>query len=400
MPRPLSIAVGVLMILAMAGISGWGLFRILKRCEDPARVVFKLVLSLLLFGGIIVFALKVGSDNAGSFTVPVLCVVFGIVMSILWARHWGAALASPFTAMFDGGDVPPDPQPLYSAAIAKRKRGKYAEAIADIRKQLETFPTDFTGQLMLAEIQAEDLKDLSSAEVAIQRICNQEGHPPARIASALARLADWHMKYRQDPDSARLCLEEIQARFPSTEFSHMAAQRLSHLSTREQLIGAGQPHTIAISQSVTDAGLYPERLKAAQAENPAAIAEGHIRHLEEHPLDCEVREKLALIYANHYSRADMAIEQLQQIISQPGIPTREICRLYSVMADVHMKVNGDVENARKALKELIDRFPNSAAAEMSRQRLGTLKLELRSRQQNGDVKMGTYEQDLGLKRKL
>ena len=39
MPRPLSIAVGLLLMLALAGVIGWWLVRCLKRSDDPARPV-------------------------------------------------------------------------------------------------------------------------------------------------------------------------------------------------------------------------------------------------------------------------------------------------------------------------------------------------------------------------
>jgi len=96
-----------------------------------------------------------------------------------------------------------------------------------------------------------------------------------------------------------------------------------------------------------------------------------------------------------------AIRELEQIIAQPGVPVRQICRIYSTIADVHMKVSGDHEAAKKVLEEMIERFPTTAAADMARQRLGTLKLELRGRKDApSSVQMGNYDQDIGLKRKL
>jgi len=36
--------------------------------------------------------------------------------------------------------------------------------------------------------------------------------------------------------------------------------------------------------------------------DPAALAAGYVQQLTKHPLDNEVREKLALLYAEHYQR--------------------------------------------------------------------------------------------------
>jgi len=73
---------------------------------------------------------------------------------------------------------------MYSIAQAKRNRGHYTEAVAEIRKQLAKFPGDFDGQLMLAAIEAENLNDLEGAAITIQRLCLQPGHGPRNIALA------------------------------------------------------------------------------------------------------------------------------------------------------------------------------------------------------------------------
>ena len=154
-------------------------------------------------------------------------------MSIIWAPHLGAWLANPLTAMFDGGTTEVEPQPLYSAAIAKRKAGKYREAIYDIQKELERFPTDFTGQMLLAEIQVENLNDVQGAQNTVTKICQQNVHPPNSLAYALNTLADWQLKYLQDPETARQTLERIGQLLPQTEYANLAAQRIAHLGGAE-----------------------------------------------------------------------------------------------------------------------------------------------------------------------
>src|SRR5207249_7401113 len=106
--------------------------------------------------------------------------------------------------------------------------------IAEIRKQLKRFPNDFHGQMMLAEIQAQDLNDLPGAELTIRRICDQSGHAPRNIMHAFTTLADWHLKYNLDPDAARLDLQQVVDRFPDTDLALSAAQRIAHLATTEK----------------------------------------------------------------------------------------------------------------------------------------------------------------------
>ena len=102
-------------------------------------------------------------------------------------------------SLFDGGDVEVDPKPFYSIFHAQRKKGNYQAALAAVRQQLEKFPTDFEGQMLLAELQAENLNDLPGAEVTIQRLTAQPGLAPANIASALNALAGLASEFDEGP---------------------------------------------------------------------------------------------------------------------------------------------------------------------------------------------------------
>ena len=398
MPRILWIAIGLLMMLVVVGTAVLLLIRSLKRSEDPPKLLFKWILTFVFAGTLLVIVRKIGFEDNSAVLIPAVCVLFGIPLGAMWAPSWGAILAKPFTAMFDGGDTPPDPTPFYSVAFSRRKQGKYEEAIKEIQQQLQRFPDDFRGQIMLAQIQAEDLNDLAGAQQIIQRICSQEGHSPGQISGALMQLADWQIRYWQDPDSARESLEEIRNRFPETEYAHVAAQRIAHLASREHLLEGQNRTSIHLTIGDEDIGLTRGGVSAT-ADDPASKAAEYVKHLELHPLDCDVREKLALIYAEHYQRIDYAIDQLEQILQQPGVGVRHAGRVLNTMADIHIKFGRDLEAARQCLQRIIDQFPNSAPADTARQRLGTLKLELRGKQESQAVQLGTYEQDIGLKKK-
>jgi len=53
---------------------------------------------------------------------------------------------------------------------------------------------------------------------------------------------------------------------------------------------------------------------------------------------------------------------------------------------------------RETLEKIVKRFTGSALADRAQARLAHLKLELKGQQETPDVKMGVYEQRLGLKR--
>ena len=89
--------------------------------------------------------------------------------------------------------------------------------------------------LMLAEVEAENLKDLPGAQMTIERLLTEPNQSPINLGLALNRLADWHLKYGQDPESAREALQRIIRLFPETEQAYLAGQRIAHLSTSEML---------------------------------------------------------------------------------------------------------------------------------------------------------------------
>src|SRR5205814_1821500 len=158
-----------------------------------------------------------------------------------------------------GGNIPPDPRPAYSIAISKQKQGHYREAVADIRQQLERFPTDLEGHLLLAEILAVHLQDLPGAEQTIQRWVAQGGHAPKNIAFALYSLADWHLKYGQDREAARRSLQQIIELLPDSEYALGAAQRIAHLGTMEMFLEPHERKKFTVPEGVRNLGLLPAR---------------------------------------------------------------------------------------------------------------------------------------------
>src|SRR5260370_12862919 len=118
MPRALSIAAGLLMLLGAFATFIWLIVRSVKRSDDPAKLIFKWVLTFGLVAALFGITKGIGLDSLGALAIPSICVAFGVAMSIIWAPSLGAAMARPITSMFDGGDKELEPQPFYSVAIA------------------------------------------------------------------------------------------------------------------------------------------------------------------------------------------------------------------------------------------------------------------------------------------
>lgn len=378
------------------GLLGWLILHSLKRSDDPARSVFKWVLTA---GVIILLNWKVADLAAGSHFIGVPLVAgCGLALAIIWRHELTDIVAKPFGALFDGGDVPLEPRPYYSVADARRKKGLYQESILEIHKQLAKFPTDFEGQMKLAEIQAQDLKDIPAAELTIQRLCGQSGHPPINIAFALNSMADWHLKYSLDRDAARYDLQTIVDRYPDSELALLAAQRIAHLATTEMLEASRNRPLVPVPRGVDNIGLLQSsaHLQRAEPDQGKAAVE-YVEHLKLHPYDTEAREKLAVIYADHYERLDLAADQLNQLIEQPKQPVKQVAHWLNLLADLQLRHGTDTDTVRHTLERITEKCANHAAADLARNRLNLLALEIKARGKTTGVKMGTYEQNLGLK---
>jgi len=253
--------------------------------------------------------------------------------------------------------------------------------------------------MMLAEIHVENLNDVAGAELAIQRLCAQPGHPPRQIALALNALADWHLKFAQDREAARQDLQQIVQLFPETELALAAAQRIAHLAKTEMLLSPHDRQRIHVPEGVKNIGLLQSSTHLQRSAGvPAKLAAEYVEHLEQHPQDTEAREKLAAIYADHYGRLDLATDQLDQLINQPNQPAKLVVHWLNLLADLQLRHGAAYDTVLQTLEQIIERYPNLAAAGIARNRIDLLKLELKAKQTNQSVKLGAYEQNIGLKR--
>jgi hypothetical protein len=314
-------------------------------------MLFKLAITVPLVIACFIGAIKL------SFFGPFVMIILGVAISILWAPHIGEWLCKPLTGLFDGGDEEPEPKPYYSIVHSLRMKGKFLEAVVEVRKQLARFPNDFEGVMLLAGIQAEDLKDLPGAEIALNHFCDQPHSPPKQVAAAMNHLADWQLR-----------------------------------------LAAHDRQPMALPEGVKNVGLLEssEHLRPAEID-PAKLAADYVTHLAQHPLDTEVREKLAIVYADHYQRLDLATGELEQMIEEPNQPSRRVAHWLNLLADLQIRHGADYDTVRGTLEKIVERFSDLAVAEMARTRLGHLKTELKGHQATPDVKLGVYEQNLGLK---
>lgn len=391
----------VLFLIVLVAFIVWMVIRSLKKTEDPAQLVFKWILTGVAMLYMIFFVLPMVAQGgySGAFGGVPAAAVGGLFLALIWRHNIAMMIAKPFGSLYDGGDQQVEAKPFYSAAQAHRKRGRYPEAIAAVRAQLAKFPDDFDGQMLLAEIQAENMNDIPGAELTIQRLCNQPGHTPRGLAFALSSMADWHLKFGQDREAARQDLEKIITLLPDSEMSAVAAQRIAHLTTTEQMLDSHDRRKIVVTPGVEDIGLLAGALQPKAPEiDYGQQAADYVRQLELHPLDTEAREKLAVIYADHFGRLDLAADQLEQLIAAPNQPAKRVAHWLNLLADLQLKHAASYETIRATLQRIVDLFPDTGAAAMAATRITHLKLELKGKEKSQAVKLGSYEEDIGLKR--
>jgi len=400
MSRTAEILRGTVILLIVVGGLGWACWRALTRSDDPARLIFKWVITAVILV-IAFFSIRpvARAGDAGSQIAGVLMgLVFGLALAVVWRHSLADIVAKPIESLYDGGSAPPDPEPFYSIAQARRNQGKFQEALREVQKQLALFPNDFTGQMLMAQIQAENLKDLPAAQLTVERLCVQPGRLPAQIAGAWNAIADWHLKYSLDAEAARQAFEKIIELLPDTPEAQVAAQRIAHLATTESLVAAQDRAPIQLHHGAEDIGLRKDSSDLQRQEiNPAAQAADLVRHLGLHPLDFEARERLALIYAEHYNRLDLAANELEQLVQHPNQSARHVAHWLNLLADLQVRMGAGLEAARQTLERIIELHPNSAVAENARQRLDHLRLEFKKNEASQTIKLGSYEKDLGLK---
>lgn len=401
MSQILQIVLNIFWLAAILALVVWISIRAFKRSADRPVLILKwIVTAAALF---FQFKVSVPAFRNGGFDAIfglILTLIFGLVMAILWRNSVIDIFANAVGSLYDGGSTPPEPKPYYSIALAKRKLYRPLEAIVEIRKQLAQFPNDYEGVHLLAAVQAEDTKDLSGAEMTLNHFCDSPAAPPKQVAAALTQLADWHLKLAHDADSARAALEKIIAKFPGTDLALAAAQRIAHLGGVEKILLAAQDRQpMAMPEGVKSIGLRDSLRDLIPAEtDPAKLTADYVKHLEAHPLDTEAREKLAILYAAHYRRLDLATSELAQLINEPNQPPKHVAHWLNLLADLQIRSGADYDTVRPTLEKIIEHFPGMAVSELAQSRLNVLKLEIKGqKEETPGTKLGVYEQNIGLK---
>ncbi len=384
----------------VGGFVIWLLYYSLKSSEAPLWLIIKWILTAgILYVELYIAKPAFAQGGGHAINGLLLTLVMGIIVNILWRHAIIEFITKPLTNLIDGGSERPDDKPFYSIAKAKRNKADYPAAIAEARKQMERFPNDFEGIMLIASIQAENQNDLAAAENTLNKFCAPAKAPEQQVAAAWTTLADWYLKIGVDVDSARAALGKIIARYPGTELALKAEQRLAHLDDMEKhLLAKHDRQRIAVPQGVHNVGLRDssELLKPKEIE-PGKLAAAYVQQLESHPHDSETREKLATIYARDFQRLDLATMELSQLIDEPRHSPKQITNWLNMLANYQFELGADQATVRATLEQIIERFPDLPVAENTKRRLVRLEGDFKGKEKTPSVALGVYEQNIGLK---
>lgn len=388
----------VAVLVVFFGILGWLSWLVIRKAADPGWIIIKLIISLVYGVGGFFLVVKLFHSSPGY--LPIFILPIAVPLGLWWAPQLGAALASPLTSAFDGGGQEVEAKPLYSIAKTQLAKGDYARAKEEIRKQLDKFPNDYEGMMLLAELQAHQLNDFPAAEITIQKILANTRESPAHVADALHRLADWQLEFLADPAAAGETLRRIAERFPNSVTAQIALERAAHLPTTEQLLNAKDPKALVLKTGKRNIGISsPKPEPASQERGFSDEAVKLVEHLQQFPADSEAREQLAEIYSSGYKRLDFAVQQLRLLVDYPGHTQKQITRWLNRIADFQM-AHGQPDEAKKSLKELISKFPGTVTAEQAENRLILLDRESKAKEAPHLLKLGTYKKNLGISKEL
>lgn len=374
-------------------LGGFAVYLVVKRTDEPVKILIKALMTFPLVYYSFHLAHAMGPN--GLFVV----MVGALIVAIIWTPHLGDLVAGPLMGLFDGGSEAPEKRPLYSAALAKRKKGDYRGAINEVRLQLQQFPDDLEGTMWIAAIQAEDFHDLPAAFSTVEEFCNRPETTPKHAASARMALADWYLQINADVESAEMTLRRILARNPDTEFAPLAEQRLAHLvGARDKILKQQRLDNIAVPTGIKNMGLLDSPTLVLPPEKSMEdTAKEFLAHLRDHPNDTEIREKLALLYARDFKHLDPAVVELEQLIGQAGCSPRQISGWLNLLATIQIEHGVGLDSVRATLERIPKFFPNLSFAETARRRIELLNNEFKGQKKTSTVKLGVYEQNIGLK---
>ena len=384
--------IGVVLWLVLtwkhASSGGW----LIQRCVSTVFLI------ALPFGAVSWYWAKVGASTSALVFTFLMVGLVGVGLLLLWPARLAGIIAQPLYNLFYPNESEGE-RPVYSMAQSRIKQGRYHEALELINLQLAKFPTDMELYVIKGELLADQMGNFPKALETFEEFLHQKTRSSKNKAFVLNRMADLILKYSGEIDQAIVTVQRIIEMAPNSDAAQSAEARIGRLEER-RVSAAAPPRSLTVKRVET----YPQKptgvhgiVEAPIARNADARIGELIGHLKIQPCDPAAREELALIYGTDLKLAELGMEQLDILVSLPGTSPQSFAKWMNMKADIATKVLGDVDIAHEALDQIIRGFPNSPAATNATKRIALLKLEISRHKNAQPVKLGVYEQNIGLK---
>jgi hypothetical protein len=89
--------------------------------------------------------------------------------------------------------------------------------------------------------------------------------------------------------------------------------------------------------------------------------------------------------------------ELQTLLGESRHVAKQKAAWLNLLATFQVELGADVETVTATLRKILDDFPGTPAAEIAARRLARVALEFKGKQPTASVKLGEYEQNIGLK---
>ena len=373
--------------------------------NDPVKVIVRWVITFVA-----VFFVFYGPAQSGGgiglIFVLLLMIPCLVLIGLMWAPAIGNWVASPITNAMTGDSRESYNKPEYGIAIARRKRGRYVEAIEAIDVQLAKYPGNLDGLMLKATIEAENLGDLSAAAATIQETLSDQGQLNYRLPVALNKMAEWQLTIAGDPDAARRTLQQIRTALPNSQAAQLAAQRLASLDSSEEsesaVVDFNESYQKLVEESAqkddfTSPLELPKAIELNQQQAHEKAFQTCLSRVEAHPDSINNREELAALYLGEGKEPAMALKQYEYLLALPGTTIHQKTAWLNKIADIQLKSGESYETISSTLEQIIALDPRAAPAARAQQRISYLPIELRSaNRKTKRLQLGSYDDELGL----
>lgn len=136
--------------------------------------------------------------------------------------------------------------------------------------------------------------------------------------------------------------------------------------------GGSEPPESKPPPVVTEASAVAAPVFTTDETEPGRLAAACVEHLSQYPHDTAVREKLAVIYARHFKRLDLATLEFEQLLNDPRNSPKQTARWLKLLAKMQIELNAPVAVVEATLQRMMSQFPDDPESAAARQKLAQI----------------------------